>query len=378
MSPLCNQQHLRLKILTHSPAANATSFEFNPWEMGSFDPTTFAFAPLEYIGSNFSSGALPDDEACIRGLDNAGFVMGTSSSIFNQVLIELNDFETNRPFLQNLTTTLTSILTNISEANLDIAIYEPNPFFHFNNRTNHNAHSSELHLVDAALDFQNIPLPPLLYPARNLDVIFAVDSSADTQANWPNGASMVATYERYQDQSGIGNGTSFPSIPDINTFINLGLNARPTFFGCNSSNMTEPGPVIVYIPNAPYSYFSNVSTFELTYNASTRNAIVQNGYNVATQANGSLDASWPTCVGCAILTRSFERTKTEVPDQCQKCLQRYCWDGALNSTNSSPYEPKLALAPTDDNENNAVAKVVSSWNVIALLIAMQIWALMLS
>lgn len=346
--------------------------------MGSFDPTTYAFAPLEYIGSNFSSGALPDDQACIRGLDNAGFVMGTSSSIFNQVLIEVNQFGTNSSLLTNLTTTLTSILTNISEANLDIAIYEPNPFYQFNNGTNHNAQSRELHLVDAALDLQNLPLPPLLYPARNLDVVFAVDSSADTGTNWPNGASMVATYERYQDPSGIGNGTAFPSIPDTNTFVNLGLNARPTFFGCNASNMTGPGPVIVYIPNAPYSYFSNVSTFELTYNASTRNAIVQNGYNVATQANASLDASWPACVGCAILSRSFARTKTEVPDQCQKCFQRYCWDGALNSTNFQSYDPKLALAPANDNKNNAAAKVVSSWNVIALLIAMQISVLVLS
>ncbi|KIW39022.1 uncharacterized protein PV06_08839 [Exophiala oligosperma] len=359
-------------------AANATSFEFNPWEMGSFDPTTYAFAPLKYIGSNFSNGALPDDEACIGGLDNAGFVMGTSSSIFNQVLIEVNRFETTSSLLKNLTTTLAAILTNISEANLDIAIYEPNPFYGFNNGTNHNAHSSELHLVDAALDLQNLPLPPLLYPARNLDVVFAVDSSADTRTNWPNGASMVATYERYQDPRGIGNGTSFPSTPDTNTFVNLGLNARPTFFGCNSSNMTGPGPVIVYIPNAPYSYFSNVSTFELTYNASTRNAIVQNGYNVATQANGSLDTSWPACVGCAILTRSFERTETEVPDQYQKCFERYCWDGALNSTNHPSYDPKLALAPPEDKKKNAAPKVVSSCNVIALVVAVQLSVLVLS
>lgn len=36
---------------------NSTVFEFNPFELGSWDPTTYAFAPLEYIGSNFSSGS---------------------------------------------------------------------------------------------------------------------------------------------------------------------------------------------------------------------------------------------------------------------------------------------------------------------------------
>lgn len=338
--------------------------------MGSFDPTTYAFAPLEYIGSKFSNGTLSDSEPCIRGLDNAGFVMGTSSSIFNQMLIEIRNFNTNSSILRNLTTTLTSILTNISEANLDISIYSPNPFYGYNSLTNHNANSTQLHLVDAALDRQNLPLVSLLEPARNLDVIFAVDSSADTKTNWPSGASMVATYERYLDPSGIGNRTIFPSVPDPNTFVNLGLNARPTFFGCNSSNLTGSGPLIIYIPNAPYSYLSNVSTFELTYNASTRNAIVQNGYNVATKANGTLDSSWAACVGCAVLSRSFERTDTKMPDACQRCFSKYCWDGTTNATEPAPYDPEIALSAPSEGEKNEAADRPSFCQILGPLMAL--------
>lgn len=347
--------------------------------MGSFDETTNGFAPIEYIGSNFSDGILPDEEACVRGFDNAGFIMGTSSSIFNQILIEVRNFETNSSILRNLTETLTNILTNISEANLDIAIYSPNPFRGFEPERNHNANTTDLHLVDAALDLQNLPLPALLAPARDIDVILAIDSSADTDTNWPNGASMVATYERYIDPSSsvVANGTTFPSIPDTNTFINLGLNARPTFFGCNASNMTgpSPGPIVVYIPQAPYSFLSNISTFELTYNASTRNAMVQNGYNVATLANGTLEdsASWTACLGCAVLGRSFDRTGTVMPEQCRECFSRYCWDGTINSTAPAPYAPKLALA-TDEGESNGATgtKFVSFWYMAAPVMGLHV------
>jgi lysophospholipase len=51
-------------------------------------------------------------------------------------------------------------------------------------------------------------------------------ASADTQYFWPNGTSLVATYQR--SQSSYANGTLFPEVPSQNTFVNLGLNSRPT------------------------------------------------------------------------------------------------------------------------------------------------------
>jgi lysophospholipase len=306
---------------------NSTVYEFSPFELGSWDPTTYAFAPLQYVGSNFSGGVVPSDGECIEGFDQAGFVMGTSSTLFNQFLININT----TAIPQALKNIFTGILADLGEENDDIAQWQPNPFFNYNNATNRNAQTMDLTLVDGGEDGQNIPLYPLIQPIRHVDVIFAVDSSADTTYNWPNGTSLVATYERSMNST-IENGTAFPSIPDQNTFVNLGLNNRPTFFGCNASNITGPAPLIIYIPNAPYVALSNVSTFNPAYNDTQRNAIIQNGYEVATLANGTLDAQWPACMACAVLSRSFTRTGARVPDQCTQCFDRYCWNGTTDST----------------------------------------------
>jgi lysophospholipase len=319
---------------------NATVYEMNPWELGTFDPTTYAFAPMEYLGSNFSDGVVVQGGHCVRGFDNAGYIMGTSSSLFNQAFLQINGST------GILSEVFTKILGDIGSDNDDIANY-PNPFFGVNNATSRVADTDQLTLVDGGEDLQNIPLHPLIQPERNVDVIFAIDSSADTTAesngagNWPNGTSLVATYAR--TFLPISNGTSFPSIPDQQTFVNLGLNNRPTFFGCNSSNTTHMTPLIVYLPNAPYDYHSNVSTFDLQYNDTERNYIIRNGYNVATMGNGTLDAQWPTCVGCAILSRSLERTRTAVPEVCTQCFSRYCWDGKVDSTVNTTYIPAYKL-----------------------------------
>jgi lysophospholipase len=301
---------------------------------------------LEYLGSSFSAGTLPQNEDCVRGFDNVGFVMGTSSSLFNQAFLLINGTGD----ANILTNAITAILGEIGEHNNDISLYEPNPFYQYNNETNDNAQSPTLFLVDGGEDQQNIPLHPLIQPVRSVDVIFAIDSSADIETQWPNGTSMVASYRRSLNPAGIANGTSFPSVPDQSTFVNLGLNARPTFFGCNSSNTTTPTPLIVYLPNYPYSYLSNVSTFDLEYNNTERNAIIQNGYNVVTMANGTTDEEWPTCVGCAILSRSLERTGTEIPMVCQECFTRYCWNGTLNSTLPLLYTPEMAGTPEAESK----------------------------
>ncbi|KAJ9269893.1 hypothetical protein DTO212C5_4067 [Paecilomyces variotii] len=315
--------------------SNSTVFEFNPWEFGSFDPTLYGFAPLEYLGTKFVDGEVPSNESCVRGFDNAGYVMGTSSTLFNQFLLQINS--TGLPsFLKDI---FTKILEDIGQDNEDIAEYEPNPFYGLGNRTSPFATQQSLNMVDGGEDLQNIPLHPLIQPERHVDVIFAVDSSADTDYSWPNGTSLVATYERSLNRTGIANGTAFPAIPDQNTFVNLGLNTRPTFFGCNSSNITGTAPLIVYIPNYPYMAFSNVSTFDPSYNNTQRDAIILNGYNVATMGNATRDSDWPSCVACAILSRSLERTNTAVPDTCNQCFSKYCWNGQVNSTTPSNYDP---------------------------------------
>ncbi|KAF2159247.1 hypothetical protein M409DRAFT_60954 [Zasmidium cellare ATCC 36951] len=336
---------------------NSTIYVFSPWELGSDDPTVYGFAPLQYVGTNFSSGS-PSTDQCIVGFDSASYVMGTSSSLFNAILTTLQGVNTTSALASAFQDALESILSDIGQDNEDIADWV-NPFRGYNNATNVNAPYNNLTLVDGGEDGQNIPLYPLIQPNRNVDVIFAIDSSADTTEtspangsalNWPDGVSIVRTYER--SLSDMANGTSFPAVPDINSFFNLGLNNRPTFFGCNASNTTSPTPLVVYLPNAPYVYYGNTSTYQMSYNDTERNAIILNAYNGATQGNASLDANWPACVGCAILSRSLDRTGTDVPDICNQCFSRYCWDGTTNSTAPGPYVPEFKIS-------DAMVKVTS-------------------
>ena len=322
---------------------NTTVYEFNPFEFGSWDPTTYGFVPLEFLGSNFSGGVLAHNDQCVRGFDNVGYVMGTSSSLFNQFLLNVN--QSTIPQLAK--TFVTYVLDEFSDSNNDIAQYQPNPFYGYNPETSVVSKELSLTLVDGGEDLENLPLHPLIQPFRHVDVIFAVDSSADTDNYWPNGTALVATYQRSLNGTNGGNlanGTSFPAVPDVNTFVNLGLNTRPTFFGCNSSNTTSPTPLVVYIPNSPYTYQSNLSTFTMSYNTSQRNLIVENGYNVATMGNGTVNSTWSVCVGCAILQRSLERTQTAIPQVCTQCFADFCWDGTVNSTNPAAYEPPYKIA----------------------------------
>ncbi|KAK0656585.1 lysophospholipase catalytic domain-containing protein [Cercophora newfieldiana] len=347
---------------------NATVYEFNPFEMGSFDPTVRGFVPTEYIGSNFSNGAISNDGKCVRGLDSASFVMGTSSSLFNIFILQNISAVDNIPGF--VADTIVSILTDIDDGHNDVAQWTPNPFYNYNPSTNPTASTTELSLVDGGLDLQNIPLTPLISPYRAVDVIFAIDSSADTPQNWPNATALRATYDR--SLLPIANGTLFPPVPDAHTFVNLGLNSQPTFFGCSPSNFTLlPGqtlpPLIVYVPNAPYTAMSNVSTFTSTYSDSQRNDIIRNGYDVATQGNGTFDSEWQMCVACAILSRSLHRAGTPAPSACESCFSRYCWNGTIDSEDKGPYLPTFKIGNGTTVDSGAGRVGLSFVSVLAAL-----------
>jgi lysophospholipase len=318
-------------------ARNSTVFEFTPWELGSFDPTVNGYVPLKYVGSEFTNGKLPMDKSCVRGFDNAGFVMGTSSSLFNQILHYLDDSD-NIYMPDNIPDfaieMAKNILEELGQANNDIADWSPNPFKGWNKDHNPFANNNRLTLVDGGEDLQNIPFYPHMNKDRAVDVILSYDSSADTETFWPDGTSRVATYQRSLDD--ISNGSSFPVIPGKNTIQNLGLNSRPTFFGCNA---TIPTPLVVYIPNYPYVYAANISTFKMTIDTPEIFAMVENGYTTTTQLNGTIDSDWTTCIACAILSRSFERTNTTVPEKCQSCFTTYCWNGTVDEREPDSYNP---------------------------------------
>ncbi|EGR44214.1 phospholipase-like protein [Trichoderma reesei QM6a] len=327
---------------------NSTVFDINPWEMGSSDPTVNGYVPLKYAGSRFINGSLPKNESCMVGFDNVGYIMGTSSSLFNQIVLYLRDDRSQyvpKGVPDFVVKILAGVLTVLGNENNDIADWTPNPFRGWNPKNNPGAGSERLTLVDGGEDLQNVPYHPHILQARKVDVVFSVDSSADTDNGWPDGASIIATYERAIDK--ISNGTGFPYVPGKNTFLNLGFNTKPVFFGCNSTNVTGESPLIVYLPNYPYQFHSNISTFQMSTELDERDAIVTNGWDVVTQGNSTRDANWPVCVGCAMLARSFERTRTPVPDACSKCFQQYCWNGTLAEQAPGEYDPTFFSTPIE-------------------------------
>lgn len=358
---------------------NATVYEFDPFELGSWDPTTYGFAPVRWLASNFTNGSISQDGKCVRGFDQYGYVMGTSSSLFNQFLLaNVTAVGDNAGVPSFIVDAIEDVLTTLDQDENDVAQYEPNPFKGWNPTSmNPNVNQSQLALVDGGSDLQNIPFNPLIQPIRSVDIIFAIDSSADTDTNWPNGTAIRATYER--SGTDIMNGTLFPAVPSAETFINERLNQRPTLFGCDADNFTvsENGsvpPLIFYIPNAPYTTHSNVSTFNPSYPTEQRDAIIRNGFNAATQGNGTIDSEWTTCVVCAMLSRTWWRANQTVPEDCSRCFERYCWDGTTNDTAVDKYEPNYILeedyaATTGDDDSAASTSLPATISFILPMLA---------
>lgn len=365
-----------------TPAQSLPIYEVNPWEWGTWDDSIYGFAPLEYLGTRFVNGIVPENETCVRGYDNAGFITGSSSDIWAADNHDLS--WTIRQGMKGLTAsqkkgyesiieTLDGILTLNTSDHAGAGAYEPSPFYKYNSDTNPFAQDTRLTTEDGGQSGQNIPLGPLSQKKRNVDVIFAVDVGADSALNkWPNGNALIRTYQH--TLGGYANDTSFPSVPDVNTFYNLGLNTHPTFFGCNASNFTEPTPLIVWLPNYPITFMANISYTASNVTYPNMDGLIDNGFNLATQANGTLDSKWSTCVGCAVLSRSLDRTGTSVPEICNECFERYCWNGTLDTTEVTHYAPSVELSTsstssstTSTSTSMGASLVPVVWHVSAML-----------
>jgi lysophospholipase len=58
-------------------------FQISPMEIASFDPSLSAGMNLTYAGTHLSNGKAVNGSACVTSFDQAGFVMGSSASLFN-------------------------------------------------------------------------------------------------------------------------------------------------------------------------------------------------------------------------------------------------------------------------------------------------------
>jgi lysophospholipase len=298
------------------PGPNATTYEFTPYEFGSWDSDVSAFMQTHYLGTSMKNGK-PTGLLCTKNYDNLGYVLGTSSNLFNQLCASVPP-PANSSI--NLDTTLAQFLDYTHEMTFsdEYATYR-NPFYKYvsststTNSANNVTAQEHLSLVDGGEALQNNPIFPFLQPSRNISVIIVNDNSADTSNNFPNGSEILTTYV----QSFNHNLTRMPFIPSVETFISEGLNQRATFFGCNDTSKIT----IVYLPNFNFTYASNTATAQLEYSETETAGIIANGVSIAIQDGKE---GWGTCLGCALMMK----TGQALPVDCEACFEEYCYYGS--------------------------------------------------
>ena len=286
-----------------TPGPNGIQYELHPYETGSWDKGVAAFTLTAYLGSSVSNGK---PSKCYINYDNLGYVLGTSSNLFNEACVVTPASNSSSDIDQDIAALLNKVhsLTFRDE----FAVY-PNPFYQYTGSPTVSSQPS-LYLVDGGESGQNNPIWPFIQPARSVDVLIVNDNSADTSDNWPNGTEIYETYQQAQ-ADGLGR---MPVIPPVSTFISEGLNKRPVFFGCNTPNTLT----IVYIPNSQYTFPSNEPTFKLQYSKSDTDAMIANGVQIITKGG---DAGWPTCLACAVV----KKTGGTLPSACTACFSTYCY-----------------------------------------------------
>jgi lysophospholipase len=287
------------------PSSNGTTYEITPFEFGSWDSGVQTFTPTKYLGTKLTNG-IPNG-TCIQNFDNLGYVLGTSSNLFNEAC--QNVPSTN---MSNIFGDLAAIVNNAHALSTrdEYAVY-PNPFHNYA-RSSLVSAQTELTLVDGGEAHQNNPIFPLLQPSRGVDVIIVNDNSADNSDNFPDGSEILTTYIQSLN-AGL---TKMPFIPSVDTFVSEGLNKRPTFFGCNDTSKIT----IVYLPNVNYTFPSNQPTSKLQYAQDETEGMIANGVQIASMGGSS---TWAACLGCAFM----KKTGTALPGVCQSCFRTYCYVG---------------------------------------------------
>ncbi|CAG8951867.1 hypothetical protein HYFRA_00005671 [Hymenoscyphus fraxineus] len=296
------------------PGFNGTSYEFSPYEFGSWDKDISAFTPTQYLGTSLRGGK-PSTQNCTTNYDNLGYIFGTSSDIFPSLCKNFPTLGDGVDLAYKVEALLNQVHQFVTQ---DKYAHYKNPFYEyksetqtFNSANNISAHE-QLSLADGGITEQNVPVLPFLQPARNVSVIIANDNSADTEDNWPNGLSLYTTY---MECATLGL-DRMPFIPPPEEFIAKGLNKKAVFFGCEDLKKVT----IVYLPNRNWTTASNVSTTDIQYSRQDTAALIENGLSIVTQGK---DDEWGVCMGCAIMGKSTSANK--LPEECKSCFEEFCY-----------------------------------------------------
>ncbi|KAJ8507916.1 hypothetical protein ONZ45_g9769 [Pleurotus djamor] len=299
--------------LTTSLALDPVVYEMTPLEFGSYDPNLSAMMNLTYAGTHLTNGQPPNGSACVTGFDQAGFLMGTSASLFNQLF----DFARNTiagfsdsdgaGLLHVLTRQLQEVRTRAD----DVANW-PSPFNGLKADTFEDSKATWLELLDGSSNQENIPYGPLFVKSRQLDVIVTIEGSADDPQAWPNGTGPLFTQKRLATLLNPSHQQFPPIPPSPEAFISTGVNARATFFGCDPRQSPPEWPLVIYLPNAPPingdDPVTNSATFTLSYTKKHQRLFFDQVFNLTTGGftpNSQLpDPNFGVCLQCAAIDRA--------------------------------------------------------------------------
>ncbi|KAK6371419.1 Lysophospholipase 1 [Exophiala oligosperma] len=330
------------------PTNRTPIYEMTPYEFGSWVEPADSFANMEYLGTTMMNGKPANSSVCVKGFDRLNWVIGASADAYEYWWLENHSNNTLGQFPKRSevkrtpegTYTLRKRLEPVFPAEeveglaepfekyfgLDLNGYTyarvPNPF---RGRSN-DPSDDQLKLVDATEVATSLPLAGQL--ARNASFIIAWDDNTDAYPNgWENGTNMYQAYRYFEEHN-----IPFPIVPTAATFIARNYTTKPVFFGCDahltSTNDTR-APIIAWFPNAPYSSYSNITFFQNQTPIPRAHDIWNNTFNEITQAAGALDPEWSACLACAAIDRSLAKVYPPMQRtaQCQRCFDRYCWDG---------------------------------------------------
>ncbi|KZV86590.1 lysophospholipase [Exidia glandulosa HHB12029] len=312
---------------------NWVVYEFSPFEFGSWDPDVSAFTDVAVTGTHLNSGEPDGPDKCVKGFDQATFVMGTSSSLFN-VCCTCNTAV--KRFADSPGRALVDLLRRLTsrvQTNADDVANWPNSFLGHKVRDFIDGARLKLELIDGGSNQENIPIGPLLVDARGVDTIVALDGTDEDDNSWPmyvsclpeySGRAIYATRNRTRNFLDSTHQPMPPLPANFPDFANFGLNRRPTFFGCDPKNNPPEFPMLIYLPNMPPYTEKHTSLFL----DSAQTNIISGFLPGKTGA----DPNFPKCLQCAAVDRArYKQNSTTVlprSDFCTTCFKQYCFDTA--------------------------------------------------
>ncbi|MBW0507593.1 hypothetical protein O181_047308 [Austropuccinia psidii MF-1] len=183
-------------------------------------------------------------------------------------------------------------------------------------------------LADGGFAGEKLPLFPLI--RRNPDVIIASDATGGLKHAegckinpcLVKDNSNSISNQWYSDRSQ-WNLIVYDLHKAAGSFVQrVPVPYRPTFFGCDDSNV----PLVIYMPNYYVLAKTDMKTTKSWFTAQEIEGFFRNGRAIATQTASEMsrNQAWSSCLACGLIERQRMRNEQPRTTQCSRCFEKYC------------------------------------------------------